>query len=470
MGTVYARGNKLWIGYKDMNGARKYAPTKFTVGQESKAGKLLEAIERRIQATASLGEAALGPFTVKRYLVRWIEDRRVRNVASAGDDEARLQRHALPELGELFLTEVRPSHIRTLVRSLKAKVGQGRAQLAPRTVRHVYGVLHRMFEDAVADELIESNPCSIKRGELPAKIDKDPTWRSGAVFTREEVEQLISDERIPEDRRVFYSIAFLGGLRTGEVSALRFRAYDASLEPLGKLLVAASFDTRTRLEKSVKTGQPREVPIHPTLARVLAAWKLGGWERTMARAPRPDDVLVPKQDGRNRDAHFILYWFRRDCEVLGLRKRRQYDSRRTLISLAQADGARKDILRWITHGPEGDIVSAYTTLPWTTLCEEVAKLKIGLREGRLIVLPKVANSDGAAENLLQPLLQTRRVNPERSVLSALSTSSVSVPDGIRTQANQHRQGPAENSYAEIRGLPLPKRRARDQLPQITVAM
>ena len=98
-----------------------------------------------------------------------------------------------------------------------------------------------------------------------------------------------------------------------------------------------------------------------------------------------------------------LYWFRRDCEVLGLRKRRQYDSRRTLISLAQADGARKDILRWITHGPEGDIVSAYTTLPWTTLCEEVAKLKIGLREGRLIVLPKVANSDGTAENLLTAL-------------------------------------------------------------------
>ncbi len=47
---------------------------------------------------------------------------------------------------------------------------------------------------AVADELIESNPCAIKRGELPAKIDKDPTWRSAAVFTREEVEQLIYAE------------------------------------------------------------------------------------------------------------------------------------------------------------------------------------------------------------------------------------------------------------------------------------
>src|SRR5229473_4851697 len=40
--------------------------------------------------------------------------------------------------------------------------------------------------------------CAFKRGELPAKTDKDPTWRSAAVFTCEEVERLISDERIPE--------------------------------------------------------------------------------------------------------------------------------------------------------------------------------------------------------------------------------------------------------------------------------
>jgi integrase len=141
--------------------------------------------------------------------------------------------------------------------------------------------LHRMFEDAVADELLDSNPCAIKRGELPAKIDKDPTWRSGAVFTREEVERrLISDERVPEDRRLFYAIAFLAGLRTGEVSALRWRAYDSEVNPLGKLLVAASFNTRTRTEKEVKTGRPREAPVHPTLAKLIAAWRLSGWQRS----------------------------------------------------------------------------------------------------------------------------------------------------------------------------------------------
>jgi hypothetical protein len=35
--------------------------------------------------------------------------------------------------------------------------------------------------------------------------------------------------------------------------------------------------------------------------------------------------------------------------------------RRTFITLAQVDGARKDILEAISHGPRGDIVSVYTT-------------------------------------------------------------------------------------------------------------
>jgi len=75
---------------------------------------------------------------------------------------------------------------------------------------------------------------------------------------------------------------------------------------------------------------------------------------------------------------------------VGLRLRRQYDSRRTFISLSQADGARKDILRWVTHGATGDIVDLYTTLPWHALCAEVEKLRIELREGRVLEFPKVA--------------------------------------------------------------------------------
>src|SRR5262249_26099440 len=150
----------------------------------------------------------------------------------------------------------------------------------------------------------------------------------------------------------------------------------------------------------------------------------------------PDDVLVPKAGGQNRDAHYVLYWFRHDCALLGLRRRRQYDSRRTFISLAQADGARKDILRWVTHGPEGDIVSLYTTLPWAALCDEVAKLNVGLRAGRLLQLPKMANVEDSDGVLLQPLLQTPRVNSEAFEFPAFLAEKMNVPDGIRTLFRQ----------------------------------
>jgi hypothetical protein len=41
----------------------------------------------------------------------------------------------------------------------------------------------------------------------------------------------------------------------------------------------------------------------------------------------------------------------------------------------------------ITHGPRGNIVDIYTSLPWPLLCEEVAKLRVQLLAGQVIQLP-----------------------------------------------------------------------------------
>ena len=68
--------------------------------------------------------------------------------------------------------------------------------------------------------------------------------------------------------------------------------------------------------------------------------------------------------------------FRTDLALLGFRHRRGHDLRRTFITLAQVDGARRDLLETITHGPRGNIINVYTTFPWPALCAEVAKLKI----------------------------------------------------------------------------------------------
>jgi integrase len=187
-------------------------------------------------------------------------------------------------IGAMRLDQVRVSHIADLVAALKnkrKKRGKNEERLAPKTIRHIYFSAHSLFERAVRRDLILSNPCRLERGELPARVDKDPGWRPTAVYRRDEVEMLISAPAIPEWRRVFYALLFLTGGRFGEISARRWREYLADETPLGRLIVSSSFQSKTKREKSTKTGQTREVPVHPTLAAILAGWKLAGWEQTM---------------------------------------------------------------------------------------------------------------------------------------------------------------------------------------------
>jgi len=83
-------------------------------------------------------------------------ERRALGVRSIADDESRMKRHILPELGDLDLGEVQSRHVRAFVFKLRTKtLGKGE-KLAPRTIRNVYGLLSTMFRDAVAEGLIAS--------------------------------------------------------------------------------------------------------------------------------------------------------------------------------------------------------------------------------------------------------------------------------------------------------------------------
>ena len=227
-----------------------------------------------------------------------------------------------------------------------------------------------MFRNAVAEGVVTVNPCTLLPGDLPAKKDKDPKWRKTARFTRDELRALVLDERNPADRRAFWAIMFLGATRFGEAAALRWGAYDDTTVPLGKLTIEVSYSTKKKSEKETKTEVPREMPVHPLLAAVLAEWKAHGWREMMGREPRPEDLIVPSREGRNRNVNHMLRRFKQDCERMELRTRRQHDTRRTFISLAREGGAG-DLLKWCTHGAPGEIIDQYTTPSWEKLCAEV---------------------------------------------------------------------------------------------------
>ena len=393
MGSLYTKRNKLWARYKNERGKWSDAPTPYSPGDDVKARRYLLRLEARVaatvDATADVGGRPGEPLTVAQYAIRWSKARQPLNLATAGDDETRLNLHMLPRIGMMLLEEVRPRHIRELVLKLRAD-----GKLAPRTIHHVFHTTKALFHHAVADELLDVNPCVLPKGVLPKKVDKNPAWRATAIYTRDEVEQLISDTRITEDRRVLYALKALAGLRHSEAAGLTWRQYDTELEPLGAL----------SLERT-KTQVPRRVPVHPTLARVLAEWKLAGWERTFGRAPTAADLIVPTRRLTVRPSPDAQRTLLLDLTELGLRGRRGHDMRRTFISLARADGARRDLLETVTHGPRGNIVDMYTTFPWAALCDEVKKLKIGLREGLVL--------DGDFQGLAARFAATQRTARNR---------------------------------------------------------
>jgi hypothetical protein len=78
----------------------------------------------------------------------------------------------------------------------------------------------------VIDEHIAASPVLLEANVLPMDIDKDPEWRSTAIFEREELIALVSNDRIPDDRRVQYALEGIAGLRHEEAAALRTRSYN----------------------------------------------------------------------------------------------------------------------------------------------------------------------------------------------------------------------------------------------------
>ena len=396
MGCVYKRGERYYVRFKDLEGrwiARAAADT------AAEARKVLREVEKSIAAGivtpavtgASEPPSPPAPRVLADYVDPWIERRRRRGLRNWQNERSHLVMYVLPQLGQLVPTEIRVRHIADFIDHLRSTTS-----LAPRTILKIYGTLHCFFKSLLVSEVIPSSPCVLTKEHLPKNRDKDREWRANALFSRDEVEVLLSSKAVPADRQMFYAIVFLTGMRLGEAVGLRWRDLDPRAKPLMRLAVARSYDNDT------KTERPRMVPIHPVLAEMLIEWRRTGFPALMGRAPKPDDLIVPSREEVMRTRSHGRNKLLDDMERLSLRHRRLHDSRRTFITLARVDGARKDVLEQITHATRGNIMDLYTTLPWPTLCEAVQCLKISRLSGEALEARELelANLQAASAQVL----------------------------------------------------------------------
>ena len=226
------------------------------------------------------------------------------------------------------------------------------------------------------------------------------------MYTREELEKLISCDDLPLDRRVYYALLGLGGLRSSEAAGATWAAYDTKAKPLGRLVVATQAEDATTTRET-KTREIRDVPVVPALAKLLAEWKLSGFPMLFGRAPQPEDPIVPSRASTRDQMRFrskkTVEQLHKDLKRIELRDvpSARHALRATFLSLLEIDGANMAIARRATHAAPTDVVGGYIRVRWEDVCREIGKLNVTLRPGGKVIalrVPKAANDSATTDN------------------------------------------------------------------------
>jgi|GEM_PF-1112731 len=405
MASMYLRGERYYFRIRRSDGSWTSVRSSYVRGQEEPARQALQEMKELAAATERLIPVVDGPLTLEGYSQVWLTQRQKDGVVDWLGDGAKLRDHVLPFIGAMELNSIRAWHLRGWIKRLRES---GR-KIGRKTRLNVYGVLKALFRDAKLDGVfVEESPCILPPSAFGIEHEKDPEWRTMAIFTRPELVTLITSDKVPEDRRVFYAVLGLGMCRLGEAAALRVRNIDLDRKPLGHMLAPRSHE-----KNWTKGRRAREVPIHPVLHELFKHWIEVGWEQMMGWPPGPDDLLIPlppEHAARRRGDRTRVpirsksYCQKRvtdDLMALALRHRREHDLRRTGISLMREDGARKEILETITHNPRKDTIDMYTTFTWEAKCREVLKLKLDIPHPGGTGTPSGPNTGGTSTALVR---------------------------------------------------------------------
>jgi len=377
MGAVYRRkGSRyVWLKWFDAHGLEQRRSS----GTESEddAQALLEEIERQEREKAP--RVVLGALTVERWFDEvWLPLRQRTRPWQWKSDLAGMRTHFLPKFGGHALaglaTDAGEVELLKWLEGLREhRSRRDGTPLASRTQRNVASVVRMFFADARQRKVIARNPTVDWARNLPAIEDKERGWRAQAGFTLEQVVTLTTDERIPEDRRVLYTLRFLGGLRPGEAANARWRELNRSKRPLWRLGLESSFNSPMQREKGTKTGAELNIPVHPVLQEALERWDANGWEEFMGRKSEPSDFIFPRGDGQQRRVSATYKQFKADLATVGLPVQRQYESRSTFRNLALSAGAIEFHLNLITHPTPKRASDHYTRLEmqWPGMCAAV---------------------------------------------------------------------------------------------------
>lgn len=223
------RANREGSIYQSADGRhRGYVTTGYDASGRPKrsyiSGATRAEVNRKLRAAQRLADARLpvpSPrLTVAAYMASWLETfARPRLKESAYDQYERVVRnHIVPELGATKLSRLSALEVQALYAK---KLASG---LAPRTVLYIHRVLHSSLSQAERWELVARNVAEL--------VDAPRAPRTEVRAMNIEQARAFLDAVRGDRLEALYVVALAGGLRRGEVLALRWDDIDFALGTL----------------------------------------------------------------------------------------------------------------------------------------------------------------------------------------------------------------------------------------------
>ena len=240
----------------------------------------------------------------------WKEDRRV------------IQNELFPAWRAVRATEIRRRDIRTLIEKVAERP-------APSMANRIQALIHKMFNFAIAHEIVEFNPCA--QLEHPAK--ERPRDR---VLTDAEIREFWSVmDREPPDIAAAFRLRLITAQRGGEVHGMRW--------------VDVDLDGRwwTIPGSVAKNGLAHRVPLSDLALEVLCALR----DRQTTKSAASGYVLsAAARDPRRR---------RPALARLGLSDFRGHDLRRTAASRMASAGCSRLVIGKVLNHAEPGVTAVY---------------------------------------------------------------------------------------------------------------
>jgi integrase len=349
-GSLVKRGKKglysvvLHLREKDPSTGRDKVKW-IATGTPSKreAQRVLAHVLAEYNAGAPLPTPRAGSPLLGAFLAQWMESKGKRLRRSTAQSYGSIVRHRLiPNLGRHRLADLTPQLLETylLAEMDSPRLDRRTAALSPGYVAYEANVLKAACADAVRWGLLLANP--MDRVALPRVPRREPQYFTPAQATR-----FLEEAKATSRYYALYLLAIRGGLRIGEIAALRWP--DIDLEG-AVVRVRHNLDIRCRpaVLGPTKTGRTRTVDIGQDTAEALRRHKLTQMKTRLALGPgwNDEDWVFTTASGRHiwreelKRADFDPI-----CARLGLPRIRLHDLRHTMATLMLAQGVHPKVVQ-----------------------------------------------------------------------------------------------------------------------------